>query len=292
MRKFRTNGDIMFDSLNYIFLTLMIIVMLYPFLYVLSVSISSPDYVIRGLVTLLPKGFDLSAYKAVFRDTLFVRSYLNTVYYSIAATVVSIILLSLTAYPLSIRSLKGRKFFSMMFLFTMYFSGGMIPSYLVVRNLGMINTIWAIIIPGAISTYYIIICRTFFQNIPDSLRESASIDGANDWLILYRIVLPLSMPLLAIMALYAIVGQWNNFFGPFLYLTDQKMYPVQVVLRRILAFDEMMEAGSTSVDRNKLVVSLSLKSAAIMITVLPIIFSYPLLQKYFVKGVMIGSIKE
>ena len=285
-------GDRVFHICNYTVLMLLNICMLYPIVYQLSVSISDPLMVERGMVWLLPKGFSMEAYKEILGDRLFLRSYLNTIIYSASAMVISLVLLCLTAYPLSVRELKWRGPITGFFAFTMFFGGGMIPTYLVIRGLGILNTIWAVILPGALGMWNIILCRTFFQNIPESLRESAMLDGASEVRILVSIVIPLSKALMAVMALYIVVGQWNSYFGPFIYLNDSEKYPLQVVLRSILNTGRTTteNAVTTYEDINKTLPQ-TLRAAALMVTIIPIMCVYPFLQKYFVKGVMIGSIK-
>ena len=290
--KKKSISEVGFTIGNTLFLLVITVCMLYPFLYTMSVSISDPVFVTKGEILLLPKGLNLESYKVVLREPAFLRSYANTFFYSLTSTVISLLLLLVTAYPLSIKSLKGRNKVTMFFAFTMFFSGGMIPSYLVIRQLHMLDTVWAVILPGALSVWNLILCRTFLQGISESLRESASIDGANDWIILFRIIVPLATPLLAVMALYVVVGQWNNYFGPFLYLSDTKLFPLQVVLRRILAQNKILNDGSlTDPTTASRTVTATLRAAAMMVTVLPIICVYPFLQKYFVKGIMVGAIK-
>lgn len=284
--------DIVFEVANYTLLMMLNIIMLYPILYTISVSISDPHAVEMGKIWLYPIGFSPKAYEKIISDSAFLNSYLNTVIYSASGTIVSVLLLSITAYPLSISTLKGRGKITLFFAITMFFGGGLIPTYLVIKGLGMLDTIWAIILPGAMSTWYIVLCRTFFQGISPSLRESAQIDGANEWIILFKIVMPLSKALLAVMALYVIVGQWNSYFGPFIYLNDMDKFPVQLILRRILVEGKSMNQGKNmTANAARLTTPETIRAAAIMVTITPIMCIYPFVQKYFVKGIMIGSIK-
>jgi ABC-type glycerol-3-phosphate transport system permease component len=286
----KLNSEKVFIIFNYLFLLIICVVMLYPFVYTLSVSISDPVAVTKGQVKLLPVGFSAEAYKTVSSYSLFLRSYLNTFLYSVLAAVISIVLLLLSAYPLSIPGLKGRRVITLYLTITMFFGGGMIPFYLVIRNLHMLNTIWAVVLPGALGVWNIILCRTFIQGLPDSLREAAKVDGANEWQILFRVVVPLSKALIAVMCLYTVVGQWNQYFGPMLYLTDDRLYPLQVVLRRMLVDDTLKSFYGTGA-LGAQPVAQSIRSASIILIIAPIVCMYPFLQKYFTKGVMIGSIK-
>jgi putative aldouronate transport system permease protein len=284
-----------FGAVNTFALLLLSSAMLYPFIYTLSISISDPIAVTKGQVKLLPVGFSLGSYQVILASKRFFLAYWNTFVYSMVAAAISIILLMLSSYPLSVKSLKGRKWITLYLTITMFFGGGMIPSYLLIRNLHLLNTIWAIVLPGALSTWYIILCRTFIQGIPESLRESAMIDGASEWRILIQIIIPLTKALIAVMALYSVVGQWNNYFGPMLYLTSDNKYPLQLVLRRLLVDDTMKTFyGNEGIRRTANAiqpVSQAISSASMMLTIAPIVCIYPFLQKYFAKGVMIGSIQ-
>lgn len=290
MKNKKTIGSVVFDTINILIMWFIIIIMLYPFIYTLSVSVSKPAYVEAGWVWLLPIGFNINAYKMFFSASNVLRGYWNTIVYSVSGTFLSLFLMAITAYPLSRKDFYGRKAIMLIFIFTMYFYAGIIPGYLLVKFLGMMNTIWAIIVPGAIGTWYVIIFRTFFMEIPVEMSESAYIDGAGDWRILFQIILPLSKPVLATIGLFLIVGQWNSFAAPYFYLSDKDKYPIQLVLRKLL--DPGSLHGREFQRKDIVEVPLkSLRSAAIVFTTLPVILVYPFLQKYFVKGVMIGSIK-
>ena len=274
------------------FMILVLIITLYPFLYVLSMSLSDMGSVLRQEVWLLPKGFNLKAYKKVFSDSAIWVAYGNTLYYTVVGTFVNVILTCMTAYPLSRKRFWGRNFISMMIVFTTLFSGGMIPNFLLIKNLGLYNTRWAMILPGAISVFNMILARTFFTGIPESLMESASIDGAGEATILWKILVPLSKPIVAVLTLFYAVGHWNSYFNALLYIPDIKLQPLQMYLVKllILAQDQMAEGDG---DLLQLAMeAMQTKYAAIIVVILPILCIYPFLQKYFAQGVMIGAIKE
>ena len=293
MRK-RTFEDRFLDMVVYALLFLVVVISLYPVIYVFSNSISSPDSVLRKEVWLLPIGFSMSSYELAFEHKYIMPSYLNTVIYTVCGTLYSMVLTILGGYALSRKRLIGRDFFMLFIGFTMLFGGGLIPTYLLVKQLGMINTIWAMIIPCAISPFNLILIRTSMQQIPDSLEESARIDGANDWVILLRIVLPMSIPVLATITLFYAIGQWNGFLTALIYLNSKELYPLQLILRELLITmtDNTMNREMT-IDKESLrqLTPMGFKSAIIMISMLPLLVVYPFIQRYFVKGVMIGAIK-
>lgn len=286
----KTAGSWIFDCINNLFLMFVIIAMLSPFLHVASVSISDKIAVVNNKISLFPIGLDFDAYRKVFENEYIFISYKNTIIYTVVGTLVNLILTAMVAYPLSKKFFFGRKQFTMLITFTMFFGGGMIPGYLLVKSLGIMNSMWAVILPGAVSTWNMIIMRTFFQNIPDSLEESAVIDGCTEIGVLFKIILPLSMPIMSTMGLFYAVGHWNSFFGPLLYLNDKAKYPLQIILRQIVISGEMAFAQGSS-SGEEIVIADSVKYATIMVATLPIIMIYPFIQKYFVKGVMVGSIK-
>ena len=291
-----TPGAIAFNIVNYLFLLLLGLVTLYPFLYVFSISISQMHAVADKRVWLWPIGLEFTSYEMVFNSGLIMRSYLNTIYYSLTGVLLALFMLVITAYPLSIKTFYGRNFITILFAITMFFSGGLVPTYLVVRGMGMINTVWALIVPPAIGVFYLIIVRTNFQQIPESLRESAHMDGANHFQILFSIILPLSVPILATMFLFIIVSRWNSFFAPLIYMSDMKKQPLQVVLRDILVrsnFTTVAEMQNADWNRRfyKPGMQQALRAASIIVSTGPILLVYPFIQKYFVKGVLIGSIK-
>jgi putative aldouronate transport system permease protein len=256
-------------------------------------SISSPEHVLQQDIWFLPKGFSVGAYKLVFENPDVWRAYYNTIWYTLVGTTINVFMTVIGAYPLSRKNLIGRNFFTFFITFTMFFSGGLIPSFLLIKNLGLYNTRWAMVLPGAVSAWYIIIARTYFQSsIPDGLIDAAKIDGCNDISILFRIVIPLSAPIIAVLALFYAVGHWNSFFNALLYLPDKNLQPIQIYLVRVLIQASPELIGQIQDEFARSAYFIQLKYAVIIITILPIICVYPFLQKYFVKGVMIGAIKE
>ena len=279
-------GSKIFDVVNYLLLAILGFIMFYPMFYVFIVSISSSQYINQGLVTLFPRGINFDAYKAVFENQRIWSGYKNTFLYTGLGTLICLVLTALCAYPLSRKDFYGRKAFTVLIMITMFVNGGMIPTYLVINKLHMINTMWAIVLPPAISTYNMIVMRTSFQAIPDSLVESAYLDGANDITIFSKIVLPLSKPIIATMTLYYAVYHLNSYFPSMLYLNDQKKYPVQVVMR-----DIVIQGDTSEITGSVNIIATNYKYAVIIISIVPILLVYPLLQKYFTKGVMVGAVK-
>ncbi|WAM36443.1 carbohydrate ABC transporter permease [Caldicellulosiruptor acetigenus] len=290
----KSPGEIIFDTFNYIFLGLLCFTMLYPMLYVIFASFSNPIKLMayRGPLW-RPLEFSTEAYKLLLSYPMIWIGYKNTLIYVVVGTAINILLTTIGGYVLSRKNLKLKNPIMFFIAFTMYFSGGMIPTYLLVQSLGMIDTIWAMMIPGAISTTNLIIMRTGFHAVPDSLEESARIDGAGDWTILFRIMIPLAMPMIAVMILFYAVGHWNAFFSAIIYLRSRELYPLQLVLREILIMSstENMTTGISDAS-DRFAVTELIKYAAIVVSTVPILCIYPFLQKYFVKGVMIGAIKE
>ncbi|MDQ0899194.1 MULTISPECIES: carbohydrate ABC transporter permease [unclassified Paenibacillus] len=289
-----SRGDRVFDTINTLLLVLITVIVLYPLLFVLSASISEPSVVARGQLWLLPKGINFIGYERVFQNKEILTGYMNTIVYTLVGTAINLVLTICAAYPLSRPDFRGRYVITAIIVFTIFFSGGLIPSYLLVKNLGMLNTIWALIIPNAISVYNVIIMRTFFQSsIPHEIQEAASIDGCNNFRILLRVVLPLSMPIIAVMILFYAVGHWNAFFNALIYLSDRAKYPLQLILREILIQGQMaamIDMADDSLAKKLMEVEV-IKYAVVVIANLPVLLLYPLLQKYFVKGVMIGALK-
>lgn len=288
----RNKGATISDWLIYAVMIFVIAITLYPFIYVLSMSISSPQHVVSGTVWLFPKGFSLESYRRVFENEDIWIAYYNTIFYTVVGTALNILFTMLAAYPLSRRTFFARNWIMVIIVITMFFSGGLIPSFLLIKELGLYNTRWAILLPGLTSAFYIIITRTFLQSIPESLTESARIDGANDISILVRIILPLSKPILAVLALFYAVGHWNSYVSAMIYLSDVRLQPMSLYLMKVLVQnnDSLMEGMSDQLDRA--LFSVQLKYSIIIVSILPILLVYPFLQKYFVKGVMIGSLKE
>lgn len=280
-----------FRVINFLIMLLVIVLTLYPFLYVLAESFSSEKYIMKGMVSIIPRGFTTETYHVVMKEKDFWIEYKNTILYTVLGTIISLFLTSILAYALSKKRLKGRSFFLAAAMFTMFFGGGIIPNYVVVKALGMRNTIWAIVIPGAISTYNMIIMKTFFEGLPNELEEAASVDGLNTYGIIWKIVLPLSKPIMATMALFYAVAMWNSWFPAFLYLDNKKLFPVTLYIRNIIAGTQTTAENSGSNSEALSQVAATIKSASIILSVLPILCVYPFVQKYFVTGVMIGSVK-
>lgn len=286
-------GDRVFDIAVYFLSAMILVLVLYPLLFVVSASFSSPDQVLNGNVVLWPKGLTLEPYRKVFENQAIWTGYRNTVLYTVLGTLVNIIMTVMAAYPLSRKDLPLRNLLMLLIVFTMYFTGGMIPTYLLVRDLHMDNTIWAMILPVAIATYNLIVMRTFFQtNIPDELYESAMLDGCSNIRMLFSIVLPLSKAILAVMALFYSVAHWNAYFNALIYLRNERLYPLQLILREILILNQSEEMGTNNAGMaEKVLMAESIKYSVIIVSSLPVLFFYPFLQRYFVKGVMVGAIK-
>ncbi|WP_409343303.1 carbohydrate ABC transporter permease [Paenibacillus sp. MBLB4367] len=290
----RSLGDKWFDGVNIALLAVVSLIVLYPLVFVLSASVSNPAHVLNGDMWLLPMDLTWKGYSKVLDNKELLNSYGNTIFYTAAGTAINLVMTIMAAYPLSKRDFAGRNAMMGLMVFTMFFGGGLVPSYMLVKQLGMLNTFWALIIPSAVSIWNIIIMRTFFQSsIPNEIQEAAAIDGCSDWKILWRVVLPLSMPIMAVMVLFYSVGHWNAYFNALIYLTDRSAYPLQLILREILIqgqMEEMVSIGDSSHAQTIMDEEL-VKYAVVVVANLPILVLYPLLQKYFVKGVMIGAIK-
>lgn len=292
MIKERTKGTVIFDIANTILMILLVCVTIYPIIYEVAISFSSAQYVQANQVTILPKGFNTGAYKKLIEYQLFWRSYLNTIMYAVLGTTINLILTSMLAFCLSRRELIFRKQFTLFIIVTMFFSGGMIPNFLLINWLGIYNTVWAIVLPGAISTYNMIIVRTYMSSLPEEVIESVRLDGANDVQILLKIVLPLSKSTLATVGLFYFVGHWNSYFAPMIYLKDKSMLPLQVILKEMIVDQNIDSLGLTSSDlKSAMPTSEMFTAASIVLSLVPVLCAYPFVQKYFVKGVMVGSVK-
>ncbi|MFI6064064.1 carbohydrate ABC transporter permease [Micromonospora sp. NPDC051227] len=284
-----SRGYRIFRVVNTIVLLGVVVVTLYPFLNIVARSLSEEAYIIAGKVTIVPRGFDLTAYKLLMSDAMFWTNYRNTVVYTVVATLISIVLTTCYAYVLSKPQLKGRPFLIGVALFTMFFSGGLIPNYVLVTSLGMKNTIWAVVIPNAISVFNLLVMKAFFESLPSELEEAAAVDGLNTYGILLRIVLPLSKAIIATMVLFYAVSFWNSWFTAFLYIDRQDLLPVTVYLRNLIA--GATSAESAAADADKVQAAATLQAVTIVLTTLPILAIYPFVQRYFVRGVMLGAVK-
>lgn len=289
-----SRGDRIFTVCNYIFLSLLVLSVLYPLIYVLSASLSSTNAVASGRVWLFPVEFSLLGYKTIFEYSKIWTGYGNSLFYMVVGTTVNVVLTILAAYPLSRRDFYGRGIFMFLFVFTMMFNGGLIPNYLLVQDLGLLNSRWALIIPNALSVFNVIITMSFFKStIPNELLESAQLDGCNDFKFLYKVVLPLSAPIIAVISLFYAVGHWNSYFSALIYLRDASLFPLQLILRDILvqnSVDPSMMGDATQL-ANKIGLQQLLKYSLIVVSSLPVLIAYPFVQRFFVKGVMIGSLK-
>ena len=291
-KSMRSKSDVLFDAINITLLTIILIVVLYPLIFVFSASFSNPLAVLGGKVILFPVDFSLQAYKAVFKNDDILTGYKNTIIYTVVGTAVNLIMTIFGAYPLSRKDFKGRQLLTLFFMFTMFFSGGLIPSYLVNTKLGFNNNFWVMIVPGAISVWNMFIMKAFFQNsIPDEFEEAAFIDGATNLGILIKIVLPLSAPIIAVLIMYYGVGHWNSYFTALIYFRDRAKYPLQLILREILVIHDMGEMTESEVTASQELVAEGIKYAVIVVASLPVLLMYPFLQRHFVKGVMLGAIK-
>lgn len=287
-------GDKIFYSAINIFLFILLLIIGIPLIYVLAASFSSPDAVMSGKVLLWPVNFSLEGYKAVFQHKLILSAYGNSLFYMVVGTCINVALTMLAAYPLSRSDLPGGKGIMLMFTFTMVFTGGLIPTYLLVSKLHMLNTRWAMLIPGAITAYNMIVACTFIKsNIPKEMHEATQIDGCSDWQFFGQFVIPLSKAVIAVITLYYAIGHWNTYFRALIYLKDENLYPLQLVLKDILVSNQI--SANMVVDSElaeaKEGLSELLKYSLIVVSVIPVLIIYPFVQKYFVKGVMIGSIK-
>lgn len=283
-------GERAFDLINGLLVALITLACLYPILHVFAASLSDPVRLMRHMGPMVwPQGFTLEGFKVVFKNPNIYSGYRNTVFYVVVGTGISMVLTTLGAYALSRKGYPFRRFLMVAIVFTMYFGGGLIPNFLLVRTLGMYNTAWALLLPTAIGTWNLVVMRTSFATVPESLAESAYIDGANDFVILWRIFLPLSKATLAVIALFYGVGRWNSWFEAMIYLRRREMFPLQLILREILISNSA--SGNSSMDVEIFYLDEVIRYATIVVATLPILLVYPFLQKYFMKGVMLGSVK-
>ena len=278
----------LFSLVNGLLLICVAIATLYPVWYILVVSLSETAYVVQGKVFLWPKGLNLDAYAKVLSEGKIPRAYLNSVFYTALGTSINLLMTAVAAYPLSQRDFFGRKWFMLLIIVTMFLNPGIIPNYLLVQKLGMIDTFWALVIPNAIWTFELIILKSFYESMSTQIREAARIDGASEFRILFSIIIPLAKPALASIGLFYFMGHWNSYFIPMIYLNDSLKYPLQIVLRDMLIFNEGNR--SNLVDAAALAPQ-ALKNATIVLSMIPVLMIYPFAQKYFAKGVMLGAEK-
>lgn len=287
----KSKGSKAFDIFNHIFLLCIASLCLIPILYVFSTSFASSEELIMKKIVLIPTKISFDAYRYLFSSDVLIKSLGVSVIITLVGTAISILLTVLTAYPLSKKHMRGRNFFQLMIIFTMLFSGGMIPTYLLVSGLKLTNTLWALWLPGAISAYNMIVIKNFFQQLPESLEEAAKIDGCHEFQILFRIVLPLSLPAIATFALFYAVGYWNAYFGAVIYISNNKLWPIQVWLRQIVLLSSGGFSDTTAVSDVVKAPPKNVTDAVIVFATMPILIVYPFLQKYFTKGALVGSVK-
>jgi putative aldouronate transport system permease protein len=288
-----TRSDKFILFVNKILLGGIVIIVLFPLIYVLLSSVLEPNVLVKKGLFISGSDWTLEGYKRIFEDGTIVKGFINSILYSAGFTLITVSVCIFAGYSLSAEGLVGRKFIMVFFLITMFFNGGLIPTYMVVKDLGMLNTIWAIILPNAINVWFIILARTYFKSIPNELKEAARIDGASEFKIFLNIVFPLSKPIIFVIALYAFIAQWNSYFDAMIYLEDRDLYPLQLVLRSILIQNEVQpgmiadQQAAAELQR----ISEMIKYSSIVLASLPLIIMYPFFQKYFEKGVMVGSLK-
>lgn len=291
MRRKIKKSELLFDAINYALMLAVTFVIIYPLYYMLIVSLSDGISVMRGDVKYFPVNFNIETYTHILDDPSILQAYFNTILYTSTGTFIALVMTALCAYPLSRPNFYGKSLYIRVVVFTMFFQGGIIPSYIVVNGLGLINTIWAIVLPPAIVVWYMIIMRTFFQQIPNELHESAFIDGANEITVFAKIVLPISTPVIATMTLFYAVWHWNSFFPALLYLNQKVKYPMQLIMRNIVVSgamaDQMEDVSASAI----MITELNVKYAVIFVTITPILFAYPFIQRYFMKGMLVGSLK-
>jgi len=289
-------NDKVFNILNVVFMSVILAIIIYPMYFVLIASISDPTAVNTGQVFIYPKGFSLKGYEVVFKNDQVWVGYKNSIFLAVVGTFYNVALTLPCSYALSRKVMVGRNVIAFIFAFTMYFSGGLIPSYLLVRSLGLYNSLWALIIPGGAGVFLIIMTRTYLKtNIPEELYDSANIDGCSDFRVFFSIILPLSLPIIAVISLFYAIGHWNQFFAALIYIESEKRYPLQLVLRMILlqtqVAEEAISLEQVESEAQRVSVVESLKYALIIVASVPVLAAYPFAQKYFVKGLTIGSVK-
>lgn len=291
----RSTGEKILDGFILIVVILILFIFLYPLIFVLFASFSDPRLIYESPLLIWPKGFNVTSYIEVFKNTEIWIAFKNTIIYTTVGTIINIVMTTLGAYPLSRDRFYGKNLITFFIVLTMFFSGGLIPLYLVNQQLGLMNTMWALVLPPAISVFNLVIMRTYFQtNLPKEVEESAFMDGATEFQLLYKIVLPLSTPIVAVLILFYGVAHWNSYFEALIYLTDREKFPLQLILREILVQNSMEQMLQTTVDAgyaDRMIEKQSLKYAVVIVSTLPLLILYPLLSKFFEKGIMVGSLK-
>lgn len=291
MGKNKSWGDKIFILIVYILMGLMTLVCLYPMWHVIMASFSDPLELMRHSgVILRPLGNSFEGYRVVLQNPNIPRSYMNTIFYVVLGTIINMVLTTFGSYALSRKGYMGKRLLTLLIVFTMYFNAGLVPNFLLVKNLGMYNTVWALVLPGAVSTWNLIVMKTSFQSVPVSLEESARLDGANDFVILFKIFLPLSKATVAVMILFYAVIHWSSWFNAMIYLSDRGKFPLQLIMREILIANS--SGGNSMTDTDAMFLEEVVKYATIVVSTVPILFIYPFAQKYFMSGVMMGSVKE
>jgi ABC-type sugar transport system, permease component len=287
-------GDIVIEVLSIVLITLFAIACLFPFIYVFFISFMSYEEYLAHPLRIIPHNFDLTAYRKILDFQLFRSGYLVTLIITLVGTTLSVFLLTISAYPLARKGLKGRKVFMTMILFTMFFNGGMIPNFLLIKGLGIYDTLWALILPGSLSAFYLILMKNFIKmSVPEALEEAAKVDGANDLRILISVVVPLLKPAIATMIIFNAVNYWNNYFNAKLYISNRNRWPLMLVLQELVAQDTTSVSPVTQMLTSEARASpFTLQMVAVVITLLPILMVYPFMQRYFVKGISLGSVKE
>lgn len=293
MFKYKSKGEKAFDIILILISIIIIFIIAYPLFFVVIASFSKPEAVLGGKLSFWPIGFNLESYKMILQEEKIWSGYKNTIIYTMLGTSINVVITTLAAYPLSRKEMPYRRVLTFIITFTMLFSGGMIPVYMVVRGLGMTDTVWAMVIPNAISTYNMLVMRNYFQtNIPEELHEAAAIDGCGHLQSLIKVVLPLSTPIIAVIVLFYLVGHWNAFFNAIIYLRDQTLYPLQIILRDLILQNSLEAVGGDTFGMyEKVMRGETMKYAVIIVASVPVLMVYSFVQKYFVKGIMVGAIK-
>ena len=290
-----SSGDRVFGIVNGILLAIVTLLIVYPIYFIIVASVSDPTYVNLGQTLFWPKGLNISGYQKIFEYSEITTGYLNSIFYTVLGTCINLLVCIPTAFSLSRKELVGRGWINAFFVVTMYFSGGLVPGYLLIKNLGMINTVWALVLPGALNVYNMIVCRSFFMsNISDELFEATKIDGGSYTSFFFKVVLPLSKSIIAVMVLYHALVHWNSYLSALYYIRDTDKYPLQLILRNLtasLSVDSIQDAMDSAAISEKMKASQTVRYAVIIVASIPVFLMYPFVQKYFVKGVMIGAVK-